>query len=800
MRDFFAGYSVVSKAMRVFNKRTRIAKETLNIIFLENAPNVKGNRPDWIFDIDSLIIPMNYESVVAGKQTNCHKDSVVDAGKKATEVDESRVSNNGGRMINSPVSTAGPSFANTASPLAINAAGTLASTNEFEEHPFKQFSPFKNSFSLLHVLIVTPINDIRIFSNAYDDEAVEEDVDINNVVSSYTIPDAPLTKFLKDNPKDHPKDQVIGSIETLVQIRQMTKINEEHDPDFPDKVYKVEKALYGLHQAPRACQEKYMADILKKFDFTTMKTASTPMKPNKALVKDAKAKDVDVHLYRSMIGSLMYLTASRHDITFAVCVCTRFQVTPKTSHLYIVKRIFRYLKGQPKLGLCYPRDSPFDLKAYSDSDYAGASLDKKSTTRCFQFLGKRLISWQCKKQTIVANSTTEAEYVAAANCCGQGTGSGSGLKCHDTILWGADAQTRRHLKLEESDGISTLPNTKIFEQLAFMGSQEDQPKDQLGVLSAAKILTDATRLHTYSKRRRAVNTGRGGVSTASRIISTAKETISTASVSMPFSIAGMVQESTSSPRATKEKAERHRMAQVHQAAQTFIEDEWENIRARVKADEELTYRLQAEESEKYSEDDRTKMLVNLINQRKKFFAQQKAEEIKILSEATMRRIQDFVPIEREGDKEVSKFTRTGVQEQPVEEEKELSQKDLQQLMIIGPEQGKNVEALQVKYLIIDWEIYTRVLKDHQKRFSSTEPNDDKDRVLWVELKRLFEHDADDELWKLQRYMHDLLKWRLYDTCGVHHMSTKREHDIFMLVEKDYPLTRGLMTVMLVNKL
>ncbi|GJW74543.1 hypothetical protein Tco_0133913, partial [Tanacetum coccineum] len=95
------------------------------------------------------------------------------------------------------------------------------------------------------------------------------------------------------------------------------------------------------------------------------------------------------------------------------------QVTPKTSRLHVVKRIFRYLKGQPKFGLWYPRDSPFDLEAFYASDYAGASLDRKSTTGGCQFLGKRLILWQCKKQTIVANSTTEAEYVAAANCCGQ---------------------------------------------------------------------------------------------------------------------------------------------------------------------------------------------------------------------------------------------------------------------------------------------------------------------------------------------------------------------------------------------
>ncbi|GKF44711.1 hypothetical protein Tco_0131263, partial [Tanacetum coccineum] len=111
-----------------------------------------------------------------------------------------------------------------------------------------------------------------------------------------------------------------------------------------------------------------------------------------------------------MIGSLMYLTVSRPDIMFAVCACARFQVSPKTSHLLAVKRIFRYW---------YSKDSPLELVAYTDSDYAGATLDRKSITGGCQFLGNRLISWQCKKQTVVATSTTEAEYVAAASCCGQ---------------------------------------------------------------------------------------------------------------------------------------------------------------------------------------------------------------------------------------------------------------------------------------------------------------------------------------------------------------------------------------------
>ncbi|GJR55229.1 hypothetical protein Tco_1405750 [Tanacetum coccineum] len=142
-------------------------------------------------------------------------------------------------------------------------------------------------------------------------------------------------------------------------------------------------------------QDKYVTEILKKFGFSDVKTASTPMETHKPLLKDTDGEDVDEHLYRSMIGSLMYLTSSRHDIMFAVCVCARFQVNPKSSHLHAVKRIFRYLKGQPKLGIWYPKDSPFDSVAYTDSDYAGASLDRKPYNRRFQFLRCRLNSLQC---------------------------------------------------------------------------------------------------------------------------------------------------------------------------------------------------------------------------------------------------------------------------------------------------------------------------------------------------------------------------------------------------------------------
>ncbi|GJR88379.1 hypothetical protein Tco_0212390 [Tanacetum coccineum] len=289
---------------------------------------------------------------------------------------------------------------------------------------------------------------------------------------------------------------------------------------------------------------------------------------------------------------------------------------------------------------------------------------------------------------------------------------------------------------------------------------EDQPEDQLGVLSAAKILADAakTNVHTYTRRtRRAVSTGSGGISTASRLFSTAEESVSTAGASMSVSTASMVQEvniSIPSPVVIKDKGKgkmkesddeqikRTKLQQEQDRLGHKAAEEWENIRARVKADKELSKRLQAEERNKYNEVDQANMLVDLINQRKKYFAAQKAEakrnkpmtqaqqrnyminyikhigshtlqqlkiyyfdELKELFETTMKNVNTFVPIETEDrgraselatgkvgsskraaeaelDHEGSKRQKTNeasgsVQEQPDEEEKELSQEDLQ---------------------------------------------------------------------------------------------------------------------------
>nr|GEV72379.1 putative ribonuclease H-like domain-containing protein [Tanacetum cinerariifolium] len=335
------------------------------------------------------------------------------------------------------------------------------------------------------------------------------------------------------------------------------------DPDHPDKVYKVVKALYGLHQAPRAWYEilanyllengfqrgkidqtlfikrqkgdillvriyvddiifgatnkdlcksfeklmkdkfqmssmgeltfflglqvkqkkdgifisqgKYVAEILRKFGLTDRKSASTPIDTDKPLLKDPDGEDVDVHTYRSMIGSLMYLTLSRPYIMFAVYAYARFQVTPKALHLHAVKRIFRYLKGKPHLGLWYPKDSPFDLVAYSDSDYVGASLDRKSSTEGWQTTTGKEISYPFMVGSLPKTTLLTFIHTTVAV-----------KKVNDVISLQAlvdkkkvaetKAMIRDALRLDDAGGVECLPNEEIFVELARMGYEKPSIK------------------------------------------------------------------------------------------------------------------------------------------------------------------------------------------------------------------------------------------------------------------------------------------------------------------------------------
>jgi len=164
-------------------------------------------------------------------------------------------------------------------------------------------------------------------------------------------------------------------------------------------------------------QSKYVRELLKRFKLDEAKPISTLMHPTTSLGLDKESNPVNLTEYRQMIGSLLYLTASRPDIMFSVCLCARFQADPREVHLSAIKRIFRYLKGTVNLGLCYKRRENFKLQGYSDADYAGDKVERKSTSRGCHFMKGNLISWMSKKQGTIALSTTEAEYISAAQCC-----------------------------------------------------------------------------------------------------------------------------------------------------------------------------------------------------------------------------------------------------------------------------------------------------------------------------------------------------------------------------------------------
>nr|GEV03322.1 uncharacterized mitochondrial protein AtMg00810-like [Tanacetum cinerariifolium] len=355
---FFVGYSINSKAFRVFNSRKRIVEENLHIRFSENTPNVVGSGPDWLFDIDALTRTMNYEPIAVGTQSNGFAgskacDNVGQARKEKEHVDEdqNQLSIDSGKKVDKDPSTGSESR----------------------------------------------------------DQAQDNNVNNTNNIN------AAITN---------------GGL----QVKQK-----------PDGIF--------------ISQDKYVTKILKKYGFTKVKNASKPIETQKPLLKDEDG-EVDVHMYRSMIGSLMYLTSSRPDIMFAMCACARYQVNLKVSHLHAMKRIFRYLKGQPKFSLWYLKDSPFDLVAYTDSDYAGASLDKKSTIGVY-------ISCIDQFCTIAKARTINGEVQLHAKVDGK-------------MVIISEASIRRDLWFGDKEGVDCLPIATIFEQLALMRVESFDNNEDLG--------------------------------------------------------------------------------------------------------------------------------------------------------------------------------------------------------------------------------------------------------------------------------------------------------------------------------
>nr|GEW23265.1 hypothetical protein [Tanacetum cinerariifolium] len=623
---FLVGYSVNSKAFRVFNIKTRIVQETLHINFLKNKPNVAGIGPKWLFDIDTFTKSMNYQPVVAGNLPNDNEG--IKENLDASKVGKKTVSAQ--QYVLLPLwSTSSQDPHNTDVDVAFdvkeNATEVYVSPSGSDKTKKHDDKDKKYDKGKSHVDLSTGVRDLRAeFKNFLSTALTSAEADIYNLESNISVIPIPTTRVYKDhhvnqiisdlnsapqtrsmarmvkklgglhqindedfhtcmfacflsqeepkkvhqalkdpswieviqeellqfkmqkvwvlidlskgkraigskwvfrNKKDEREivirnkarlvaqghnqeeginyDEVFGSVARIEAIRlflayasfmgfmvyQMDvksvflyrTIKEEvyvcqptgfKDLDYPDKVYKMVKALYGLHQAHRAWYEtlanyllengfqrgkidqtlfikKQKGDILLVQVFVDdiifgstnkelyVKSASTRIETKKPLLKDPDGKDVDVHIYRSMIRSLMYLTSSRLDIMFAVYACDRFQVTPKVSQLHAVKRIF--------------------------SDYDGASLDRKSTTG-----GCRLISWQCKKQTVVATSSTEAEYIATASCCSQDLWIQNYEELTIPRKMTTEDVIRQDLRLDDVDRVECLPNAEIFVELALL--------------------------------------------------------------------------------------------------------------------------------------------------------------------------------------------------------------------------------------------------------------------------------------------------------------------------------------------
>ncbi|GJV59290.1 ribonuclease H-like domain-containing protein, partial [Tanacetum coccineum] len=353
---FLVRYSINSKAFKVFNTRTKKVEENQHIKFLENKPNVAGSGPKWLFDVDSLTKSMNYEPVTARNQTNN------EAGPKSSD-DEF-------------VDDAGKKNDDQYPPKDGDKNSHEKDVRDQEEALRKQFDQeTKRLIGQGEATITNSTNRLNIVSPSVSvvgfklDRSNARGAFIFQLQKVWTLVDLPNgkraigTKWVVRNKKDERGIVIRNKVRLVAQ-----GYTQEEGIDY-DEVFAPVARIEAIRSTKKSLCDEFEGLMHKRFQMSSMKEG--------------------------------------------------FQVTPKTSHLHAVKRIFRYLKGQPKLVIWYPRDSPFDLEAFLDSDYVGASLNRKSTTGGCQFLGKRLISWQCKKQTIVANSTTEAEYVADANCCGQ---------------------------------------------------------------------------------------------------------------------------------------------------------------------------------------------------------------------------------------------------------------------------------------------------------------------------------------------------------------------------------------------
>nr|GEU51585.1 hypothetical protein [Tanacetum cinerariifolium] len=780
-KGFFVGYSLNSKAFRVYNIRTQKVEENLHVRFLEDKPSIAGNEPKWMFDINVLTNSMNYVPVIAGinfndfnatndePQSSCETGNNDDNGvNKDNGIDDHEKSAN---SIND-VNTVGP---------IINTASTDFDTGS------------------LNINTVSPtVSTTSPEATHADFFSDKPEGDMSKINTTYQVPSTPNTRIHKD----HSLDLVISDVQSGVLTRKMTKTTHEqgfisifyeektHEylntclfacflsqieptrvakaltnpawveamqdellqieeeeyvcqplgfkyPNHPDKVYKVVKALYGLHQAPRAWYKTltmYLLDngfhrgkidqtlFIKRQnrDILLVQTASTPVDTKKPLVKDADGDDIDVHLYRSMIGSLMYVTASRPDII--------------------------------------------------------------------------LISWQCKKQTVVATFTTEAEYFwqsATTRTLNNGE-----IEITATIDGKVkvvtEASVRIHLKLEDLEGISALSTIKIFDQLSLMGyvSTDDKLTFQNGEVVGS----------SWSGEDGGEGSGKGEGSTVpveSHHTPTGAPSTSPPHLSSPPM--SFIRQETEVP-------------QPSSPTHTHVADEAASTGVDVRHGRAAITVTSLDAGQGSGNIDKTPSMtydspflrVNTLGSDE---GSMSLQELTVLCTTLSQKVESL-DADLKQTKQVYgadytmliiKVTRL---EKTIKTNKTRSSKRDTEEELNQGRVGNHTEVYQFfddMLKVFDIDDLVQLWSLVKERFSLTEPTDDKEIMLWVKLKRLFEPDDNDELWESHKYIFDIT-WRLYDTCGVHHVSTKKGMDIYMLVEKEYPLSRCILTQMLCAKL
>ncbi|GJR43086.1 putative ribonuclease H-like domain-containing protein [Tanacetum coccineum] len=557
---FFVGYSLNSKAFRVFNSKTRIVEENLHIRFSESTPNCGRCGLDWLLDIDATNEEQwNYEPIVAGTQSNGFADTKASDNEdlKSFHDDGSKPSSDDGKKVDGDLRKDNE-YKDQEKEDNVNNTNNVnaASTNEVN------VVWWKNKHWNFHLSKICPAWKMySLFDFSSDDEDMVQWKNLKRKKGLTMM--KPLSLL--------PPVARIGAIRLFLayasfkdfMVYQMdvksaflhVKIKEEvyvcqppgfEDPDFPDKYTRLKKNCMDyiklLELSMKPCQHicwtmgfkegkftrPYSSKGTKKFGFTKVKTASTLMETQKPLLKDEDGEEVDVHMYRSMIGSLMYLTSSRPDIM--------------------------YLKGQLKLGLWYPKDSPFDLVAYTDSDYAGASLDRKSTTggqakksvklmieKLFRMELKLmlvtqinaarhnllLLSYYCwVKVTAVKESDRFEQIVDFLNahpimyaltvnptiyisCIEQFWSTTMAKTINGEVQLHArvdgkeivitESSVRRDLQLADEEGVDCLPNSTIFEQLALMGPKTTAWNEFSSTMASAIICLATNQKFNFSK-------------------------------------------------------------------------------------------------------------------------------------------------------------------------------------------------------------------------------------------------------------------------------------------------------------